>query len=594
MTEIVKSENRKRIGIPDYCFLAVLALFPFLHVNSGLDAADVGYNLLNFTVFPNMNRTWAISTLVANVIGHVMSFLPGGKTMLGLTVYCTILGSAFIVLFYLYLRKFYPSVIVFLGLLTAEGFSWCPRIILYHYLSYFFFCLGAILLLEAIRKEKKALYVIAGCVLAFNVFVRFPNIVESLLIVVLFLAGILKKKHIWKEFLLCILGYMAMLLAGIGIISIFFGKNAFFDMIRSLFSMTGEATSYTPKSMLATIFGDYFMYLKFFLPYAAVALLCGVVLAFLKKKAVRIAAFACLAVIFAGISVLLYRRYGAFGFNYIDYRCFFMWGTFLLMMSLLTAAFNLFRKSVSIQNKLLGMTVIALIMITPIGSNNGLYSAFNNLFLISAYLLGELFFLGKEAWECLSGKDTAAGKNIAGGLSLSLSVAGALIFLAALIQSTLFQISFLFHDTSFVSGKFSTVSGNPVIAGVRTDAENAKNLQALNDYLNENGLKHKKAVCYDMIPGFYYFFEEECALSHSWAALDSFPTEELQTDIERLERDGECPVFILESKFEGLLSQDEGEIEKKKEKILARFLQGKGYSVVFRTGKYILCMPEER
>ena len=47
MTEIVKSENRKRIGIPDYCFLAVLALFPFLHVNSGLDAADVGYNLLN-------------------------------------------------------------------------------------------------------------------------------------------------------------------------------------------------------------------------------------------------------------------------------------------------------------------------------------------------------------------------------------------------------------------------------------------------------------------------------------------------------------------------------------------------------------------
>ena len=152
MMETGKRKNG--IGIYEYIFIAVLACFPFLHVNSGIDAMDVGYNLLNMITFPDMNRTWAISTLGANIIGHTLSLLPGGKTMLGLTVYCTLLGSVFLVFFYLYLRKFYPSWIVFTGLLIAEGFSWCPRVILYHYLSYFFFCTGAILLLTAIRKES--------------------------------------------------------------------------------------------------------------------------------------------------------------------------------------------------------------------------------------------------------------------------------------------------------------------------------------------------------------------------------------------------------------------------------------------------------
>ena len=588
-----KTNKLNKIGITDYFFLAVLALFPFLHVNSGLDAADVGYNLLNFTVFPNMNRTWAISTLVANIFGHVMTFLPGGKTMVGLTLYCTLLGSAFIVFFYLFLRKHYPSLIVFFGLLLAEGFSWCPRVILYHYLSYFFFCTGAILLLMAIEKEKKFLYAIAGAVLAFNVFVRFPNIIECLLIVVLFLYGILEKKFVWKEFLLCVGGYLAMLLAGVGIISIAYGKSAYFDMIKSLFRMTGEATSYTPKSMLMTIFGDYLEYIRYFVPYLLLALGAGAVVAFLKKTALKAVVFAGVSVVFAGISILLKRRYGAFNFSYIDYRSFFMWGTFLLMMALFFAAYNIFKKDIQLKRKLFGMTVIAIVMISPIGSNNGLYSAFNNMFLVGAYLLGELYFLGKKTLETLREEKISAGRKIASGIGLSLAFTGLLICLAALFQSSLFQITFLFHDTSFVNGKFATVSDNPVIAGVRTDAENAGKLQELNDYLNENSLKHKKAVCFDKIPGFYYFFEEECALSHSWAGLDSFPTEELRQDLERLNAEREKPLVILETDLEKTLVTGEEEPESEKKKMLYAFLKENGYYVAFHGQGYIVCLPGE-
>ncbi len=581
MTESAnRKTNEKNTGrVLDIVFAAILFLFPFLHVNTGLDAADTAYNLLNFSVFPNMNKTWAISTLLANLTGHFFSKLPFGNTMLGMNIYCTVLCSTVMVLFYLFLRNYYNGVIVFIGLLIAENFCWCPQVILYHYLSYFLFCAGVILLLFAIQKEKTALYLLAGGVLALNAFVRFPNVVETLSIVVLFLAGILKKKPIWKELLLCILGYFIVFASGIGIISLVYGKNAYPDMIKSLFQMTEEATSYTPKSMLNTIFGDYKLYVKFFLPYVGIALLGGFILFAVKKTKAKIPVLIGMTFVSAFLSVFLNRRYGAFNFDYVDYRSIFMWGTFLLMLAIMTAVYTVFNKNREMEYRLLAMAVLCIIFITPIGSNNGLYTAFNNMFFVSVFLIGELYGLMKKAWKEEK------------GFLIGIVAMGFIILSATLLQSFLFRVSFLFHDTSFVKGEFTSLTGNPVVAGIRTDRENAQKLQEINDYLNENNLKHKKAICYDAIPGFYYFFEEECALSHSWAGLDSFPTEELKADLEALEKDGELPVFITDKEKEDLLNLKDSDTENVKEKMFADFLQKNGYREVFRNDGYIIYMP---
>ena len=313
--EIQNGKGKKKIW--DILFGLILFSFPFLHINTGLDIADTTYNLLNFASFPHMNQTWAVSTVLANLIGHGFSLLPFGNTMLGMNIYCTILGSVFILAFYCFLRKKYPALPVFLGLLIAEGFCWCPRVILYHYLSYFLFCIGALLLLAGIRKNKAICYLLAGGVLALNVFVRFPNIVEASLIIVLFYYGISQKKNIVKAFLCCVGGYLLVALVGVLLVSLAFVRTAYPDMIHSLFGMTKEATSYTPKSMLKTILGDYLNYVIPLLPYLGIAILGVPFLVLFKKIWVKILTVICMGIAFV-IAMRIEYYYGIFNFNFIN------------------------------------------------------------------------------------------------------------------------------------------------------------------------------------------------------------------------------------------------------------------------------------
>ena len=73
---------KKKIYSIDWLRVGVLFLLPFLHVCIGINIMDQGYNLANFKHFPDMNQTWMISTLVANIAGKIFTWLPLGKYML--------------------------------------------------------------------------------------------------------------------------------------------------------------------------------------------------------------------------------------------------------------------------------------------------------------------------------------------------------------------------------------------------------------------------------------------------------------------------------------------------------------------------------
>ncbi len=575
--EIQNGKGKKKIW--DILFALILFAFPFLHINTGLDIADTTYNLLNFASFPHMNQTWAVSTVLANLIGHGFSLLPFGNTMLGMNIYCTILGSVFILAFYCFLRKKYPALPVFLGLLIAEGFCWCPRVILYHYLSYFLFCIGALLLLAGIRKNKIIYYLLAGGVLALNVFVRFPNIVEASLIIVLFYYGISQKKNIVRAFLCCVGGYLLIALVGVLLVSLAFERTAYPDMIHSLFGMTKEATSYTPKSMLNTIFGDYLRYIVYLLPFLLTAVLGGVSFTLFKKKAIRIITVILMLLCFGFIMAVEYRKYGAFNLSYNDYRSIFMWGTFFLMIALFLGIYRLFDHKADLYRRLFGATVVLLILITPIGSNNGLYTAFNNMFLVAPFVIGEL-------WEALA---KAKEKGFA------LSFSGTLAFLCAvtLIQGVLFQCTFLFGGGSFINDRFVYISDNSRATNMRMDEKAAVSLQELNNYIKENALENRTAICYDRIPGLYYILDLPCVLSHSWAGLDSFPKEELLVDLQNLTGSENLPMFIYESRFGNLLTKNSFETGEEKLEMLSGFLKDNSYKEVFRNKDYVICLPED-
>ncbi|MBR6093674.1 MAG: hypothetical protein IKP92_01465 [Lachnospiraceae bacterium] len=589
----MKEEKVKRIEhlmktgarAKDAIFIILLTAFPFLHISYGLDILDVGYNLLNFETFPDMNRTWAVSTLLANILGHIFTKLPGGGTMLGMNIYCTVLFTAFMAVFYLLLRRYYQDWIVFAGLFLAEGLCWCPKVILYHYLSYYLFGLGTLLFLRAMEDSKKWLYVTAGAVLALNVFVRFPNIVESAMILVLFFYGIHEKKHIWKEFLCCIAGYVTVLLLGILLVEICFGRGSFAGMIQSLFGMTKEAPSYTPKSMVATIFGDYLDYIYFFVPIAALGLIAAIPMILIKKPLAR-AITVLLSGMCFGVLIRMYYKWNVFNFNYVDYRSFFAWSTFFLMIAIILGIVGLFRKGYPIRRKLLGLAVLLLVFITPIGSNNGLYTAFNNLFLVAVYVFGELVYDPKGSiFE--KKKETDIIPLWWGGFAVR--CVALMVCAFTMIQGTLFGIVFLFRDESFIQGDFVTVSDADVIAGINTGRDKGLAVYGLNEFLKANNLKNKETICFGHIPGIYYICEEECVMSHSWADLSSFPVEEFQADLDRIGEN--YPVFIGSAEYRKVYEGEKTSEIKEKERIITAYLQSHDYEVIYENSDYFVALP---
>ena len=584
--------NIKLARTVDSIFALILVLFPFIHVNTGIDVADVGYNLLNFSSFPNMNQTWAVSTLIANMVGRALNLLPFGDTMIGMNVYSILISGAFVAGFYYFLRQYYSSLPVFLGLLIAQGFCWCPRVILYHYLSYYLFACGVMLLLTAIKKESHLLYYASGGVLALNVFVRFPNVVECLLIVTLLAYAIMEGKLVVKEILSCFAGFMVLLIMGVFFISAAFGGKAFPDMIQSLFGMTSEATSYTPVSMLKTMFGDYARYLLPLLPFLGIAILGAPFLMIIKKIYIRLGIIIAMGLAFGAAMRILYY-FGYFNFNYTDYRSIYMWGTFLLMIALVLSVVGLFDRNMPMEHRVLGVAVLCIILITPIGSNNGLYTALNNLFFVAPFVIGELTGdFDKQIFEEFKQKES--GKKKSWWFFLSFRAVGLMIMTMTLVSALLFGIVFLFHDESFIKGRFARVQDNPRLAGMRTNASNAEDLQEVNDYLTDHVLKGKKAICYGFIPGLIYFMEEESALSHSWPDLDSFPIAELEEDLKNLdESEEELPVFFYSGSFENLCELSLYKAENKKMAIFMRFLQKNGYREVLRNDRYVICLPAD-
>ena len=61
-----KMQWNKKV-MAEACFLLILILYPFRHVNWGLDLWDTGYNYANFTYMglEHMDSMWLFSTYLA-------------------------------------------------------------------------------------------------------------------------------------------------------------------------------------------------------------------------------------------------------------------------------------------------------------------------------------------------------------------------------------------------------------------------------------------------------------------------------------------------------------------------------------------------
>lgn len=553
----------------------VLALLPFLHVNSGVEFTDTGYSLGNYENFADAEGTWALATFLANVTGWIMTKLPFGHTMLGMQVYCNALLSILLIIVFLKLIQYLPLRYVFLGELLAWALCWCPRVILYNYLTYLFFAFGCLFLLDAIKTKKKKYFFVAGIMLGINLFVRFPNLTQAALIVVVIYDAVLRKKSFKSTMQcvgICVAGYFTAVAVVLGGIAIFYGGSEYFAMIQNLFAMENTESTYSIASMIKAPLVAYWEQIKWLWVFPVAVGVGTVVYKFCKKPVLK---YMFSGLFLAGILaiVLYYYKIAVFWRDYNDYHSFKLWAVAFVLFALGMSVYLILCKTASQFEKCYAVMVIVIITITPLGSNNALYPVYNNLFLIAPFTFAMgMKYIGIKKNELLW------------PTKLTLVVMTFMLML----QSLLFGWTFTFRDEGFTVGIDTVIRENRVLRGMYTSEERAEVIDELSAYVYDADLTGKKVILYGEIPFASYALQMPGALSSSWADLNTV----LSTDAMKKELDAlkEPPVVIIAAdRYENLL--DAPPADNEKALLIAEYMQNNQYEETFRNEKFVVYLP---
>lgn len=536
----MSKRNRK---LADCLFPVVLAVYSLLLVNQGITVTDTGYNYGNFIHFESMDVMWKFSTYLATAIGSFFTRLPLGSTMLGLNIYTGLVKASIAILAYFFCIRIFemPRGVVFLAELVALGFCWCPTALLYNYVTYFLFTLGVFLLCLAVKTEKTRWYVLAGVCLGCNVMVRLPNLAQTALILALWFLCFIQKQGIGellRKTGYCVLGY----LAGFGAIFLYiccrYGLSAYVEGIRAILSMPGEASDYSLKAMIVGQLTEYRYNLKWILELAVVIGIGCVLFAFLRDRFVvwkRIAYVAMNLALF-----FVFYRNKVISFEYYDYIAIINIGVVFLMVAILVGIYVVLFGKEKYELRFLAACSVLIIGITPLGSNNRLFSAQNNLFVVAPFVFYCIYLLFAKAQKQLQGKLRFCLEP----LRISLVLFAALVGL----QGVLFGATFVFRDGIHGEKRTEKVTEIPVLKGIYTQKSVADQLCALNDYLEEQHLKEQKAILYHNVPGLCFFLELSPAMSSTWPDLRSFATEKFRGELAEIASGceaGDRPIVII-------------------------------------------------
>lgn len=636
----VNKESNKTKTWWEPLLVVFLFWYPLRHIHWGIDWWDTGYNYANFEYagLEHMDPMWFFSTYLANVVGHILTMLPGGNTLLGMNLYTGLFVSVLALLGYFFCtRKLQiPHGIVFVGEFVAISLCWCPTALLYNYLTYVLYLVCVILLYLGLTGERKWLLFAAGVCLGTNVLVRFSNLPEAAMIVAVWAYAFLvwlenrkgadqaeaaKEAETCKDVLnkaarkgglsmavrhtlWCLGGYLAALLMLLGYIFVKYGADTYVNSIMRLFAMTENATDYKATSMLDGMISAYRENLYWVLRmgvfvaagmvgFVALTLVLKLAKLFLRKylkkddiwikgQALgRTGAPVVVRVIWdvayicaCGLAVLMIAWLYMRGFVALE---FYTYGAMLwpgVTFLMLTMGIALLR-----------------IFHPKCPTDEKLISGMIILVILLTSLgsnnkvypsMNNLFVAAPYTlWQCyrfVRNVKEWRGINFFPVKAALVAFMGLFLF-----QIGGFGLGFVFGEATGLQNVTTVVENNEVLKGVKMSPERAEIMTEITDYAKENDLIGKEVITYGKIPSICYYLEMPPAFN-SWSDLDSyqysFMEEAMQELTEEIESGkAECPVIILNNAD---LTFEESE----KYGLLQRFLEKFNYNLSFENEKF--------
>lgn len=584
-------ERVKNFICPDGVFILLLVAYAMRHVHWGLDLLDTGYSYINFQHMDmeHMDSMWLFSTYLANIIGSFIMKLPLADTLLAQNIYTTVFVAALAVVGYLFCTKKINMSrwIAFVGEFIALSLCWCPSSVLYNYVSYLLLLVCVVFLYKGLTEERKSFLFAAGICLGVNVLTRFSNLPQMALILAVWAYGVLayietKEKGACKvtvnRTLWCLGGYLTGLLPFLGIIHIRYGLDEYIMGISRLFGMTESATDYSPINMVISVLYSYYENIYWVLKivyYVLIGMAVYFVVSLLKNKILKLVA----ALISVILAVAMIRNFYADELCSMDFYAYdsIRNPSILFMMLTMGVAFvKLIRKDVKISDKLVGIMVVLVLFISSIGSNNGIYSSLNNLFLAAPYTLWNVY----EFIRC--GRDIAFRKLKLAVFPIKSMLVGLLLFYV--FQTTMFGYTFFYTEAEGAKNVTVTVDNLPLLDGIKMSPDKAKLIEVTYDYVTQNGLEGRESITVGHRPAIAYYLNLPPAFN-AWHSLHSYSLEQMILDMEELKSQMDAnqvePPIIIASK-----SYPDFEIDEKW-KLLLRFMEDNGYERTLEVEEYI-------
>ena len=534
--KLLQSIYRKYYNcISKYIFPAILLIYPLIKCNQGVDVSDSTYSLGNYLFFERLEGTWVVSTYLSNVVGWILTKLPFGTTLLGINIYTGLIVSGLTIGLYFMLRKWMPDWIVFFGEFIAIGFLWIPTGILYNYLTYVFFALGATLLYKGLVEEKKRVLIVAGIMLGLNVWVRIPNLAEMALVVcVWYYCYICKEKmqSALQKTGFCVAGYVIGAVVPFVMILVQYGFGGIVEMVQGLSQIQRGDDSYSIFSMIKMTLDAYVRTGKW-VGFIVAGIVLGLAMFFVKKNEyIRVKK----ALYLLGIAMMLrfFWGRGMFSFRYYeDYSSMSEWGMIGLYLALVACGYLFFAKGVSESERLWGMVSLVVIVITPLGSNNYTYQNLNNLFLVAPITVYAFVKWFRRRYK--------PKQRI---LHFPWRVMVSVLAIMILVQSVGFHFNFVFRDGMDGTKRDMKMESPKSVAGMMTTQKNAEELGGLLAYLETEKAQRgdAEAIFYGDCPGLPYLSQIPSAIGNSWPDLDSNGISWMEEELMGLE---ERPLVVI-------------------------------------------------
>ncbi len=611
MMKKMQGEKSKRIkNILENLFVVVLAFYPLRHIDWGLDLWDTGYNYANFAYMgtEHMDSMWLFSTYLSNVVGNFMMKLPSTGSLVGMNFYTGLLVSGLALSGYWFCtRKLrIQSWIVFVGEMVAISLCWCPTALLYNYITYVLFLGCVVLLYVGLTEEKKVCLIIAGVCLGTNVLVRFSNLPEMAMILAVWVydficvreerksgAKVSRTEGFWKRTLrhtgYCLCGYLGALVVLFTYIQLRYGMDEYIAGIMRLFGMTDNAPDYKATAMVTRMLGAYIENLYWVIRIGGIlgaGMVMATVLGFFRElfgKKSNVTKFFDITTyvmeVCLSVAMVLWLYIGKNGHRFCStafysYDSIFRPGILFMMLTMFVGVIRIFHPKSNKEEKLISGMLILVILLTSLGSNNGVYPSMNNQFVAAPYVL----------WQCWRFICNVGGKKISYVIVSPVPVKcilGAFLCLC-LFQFGAFGVRFVFAEGTGIQDISAGVENNEILKNVKMSEERARWMTELSSYVNENGLKGQEVILYGDIPALSYYLEMPSAFN-PWSDLDSYSYETMCKDMEELNE--KTPVIIMESSCAASM---EGQVSDRKLLLIQGFMEKNDYAIAFRNEKFVV------